>query len=100
VVSLNGGVAEWTSKHQTVVARSTTQAEYAAINRAGLSAVYFRQVMQYVHQQQRGATTVGEDDEGVVKLANNPVASSMTKHIDIKHRQIREPLDANTIAVV
>jgi hypothetical protein len=53
-----------------------------------------------VRQHQRGATTFYEDNEGVVKLANNPMASNMTKHIDIKHHYIRELVDEKTIAVL
>jgi phosphoglucomutase len=56
--------------------------------------------MADVHQRQRGATTVYEDNEGAVKVANNPMASSRTKHIDIKHQYIRELVDAKTIAVI
>jgi hypothetical protein len=53
--------------------------------------------MANVHQRQRGATTIYEDNEGAVKLANNPMVSNMTKHIDIKHHYIQ---DAKTIAVI
>ena len=100
VVMLNGGAVSWTSKQQEVVALSTTEAEYVAVSRAGQSAVHFRQLMHDVHQRQRGPTTVYEDNEGAVKLANNPMASNRTKHIDIKHHYIRELVDAKTVAVV
>ena len=56
--------------------------------------------MRDVHQNQHGATTVYEDNEGAVKLANNPMASNRTKHIGIKHHYIRELVDAKIIAVV
>jgi hypothetical protein len=56
--------------------------------------------MQNIHQRQLGATTVYVDIDGAVKLANNPMASNRTKHIDIKHHYIREPVDAKTVAVV
>jgi hypothetical protein len=56
--------------------------------------------MHDVHQLQHGATTVYEDNEGAVKLANNPMASNKTKHIDIKHHYIREVVDAKTFATV
>jgi hypothetical protein len=61
--------------------------EYVAVKRAGQSVVHFRQLTQYVHQRKRGTTIVYEDEE-VVKLANNPMASNMTEHIDIKHHYI------------
>jgi hypothetical protein len=56
--------------------------------------------MRDVHQHQHGATTVYEDNEGAVKLANNPMASNRTKHIDIKYHYIRELVDEKTFVVV
>jgi hypothetical protein len=97
---LNGGAVSWTSNQQEVVALSTTEAEYVDVSRARQSAVHFRQLMAYVHQRQRGATTVHDDNEGAGKLANNPMASNRTKHIDIKHHYIRELVDAKTVAVI
>jgi hypothetical protein len=98
---LNGGAITWTtSKQYEVVVLSTTEAEYVAVSRAGQSAVHFRQLMQYPHQRQRGATTVYEDNEGAVKLANSPMASNKTMRIETKHNYIRELMDAKTVAVV
>jgi hypothetical protein len=56
--------------------------------------------MQDIHQRQHGGTTVYEDNEGAVKLANKSMASNKTKHIDIKHHFIRELVDAKIVAVV
>jgi hypothetical protein len=47
-----------------------------------------------------GATPVYEDNEGGVKLANNPMGSNMTKHIKIKHHYIRKLVDARILVVV
>jgi hypothetical protein len=100
IAMLNGGAVSWTSKQQEVVALSTMEAEYVAVSRAGQSAVHFRQLMHDVHQRQRGLTTFYEDNEGSVKLANNPMASKRTKHIDIKHHYSRELVDAKIVALV
>jgi hypothetical protein len=56
--------------------------------------------MHDVHHRKHGAITIYEDDEGAVKLVNNPMASNRTKHIDIKHHYIRELVDAKTVAIV
>jgi hypothetical protein len=71
---LNGGAVSWTSEQQEVVALSTIEAEYVAVSRAWQSQVHFRQLMHDAQQRQRGATTVSEENEGVVKLANSPMA--------------------------
>jgi sugar (pentulose or hexulose) kinase len=86
-----------------VVALSTTEAKYVAVGNAGQSAVHVRQLMHDVHQRQHGATRVCENTKGALKLANNPIvpmASNMTKPIDVKHHYIWELVDARTIAVV
>jgi hypothetical protein len=41
-----------------------------------------------------------EDNEGALKIAKNPMASHMAKHIDIHHHYTREVVDARTIAVI
>jgi hypothetical protein len=87
-------------QQQDVVALSTTEAEYVALIRVAQSAVHFRKLPHDVHHRHRGPTTVYEDSEGVVKLANNPMASHMTKHIDICHFYTGEPVDARTIAAI
>jgi hypothetical protein len=56
--------------------------------------------MHDVHHRKHCAITIYEDDEGAVKLVNNPMASNRTKHIDIKHHYIRELVDAKTVAIV
>jgi hypothetical protein len=96
----NGGAVKWNFKHHEVIDLSTTEAEYVAATSPGQSAVHFRQLMQDVHQRQRGATTFYGDNEGAVKLANNSMVSNKMKHIDIKHHYIRELIDAKTTAVV
>jgi hypothetical protein len=97
---LNDGAVKWTSKQQTVVAFSAREAEYVAFSRAKKSVVHFRQLMQDVHQQHRGATIIYEDNEGAIKLTNNPMASNMTKRIDIKHHCIRETVGVRIAVVV
>jgi hypothetical protein len=96
---LSGGAVMWTSKQQEVVALSTTKAEYVVVNRAGHCVVTFRQLMQDVHHRQHNATTFYAENDGAVKFANNPMASHMAKHIDIKHQCMRELVDAWTMTV-
>jgi hypothetical protein len=96
---LNNGAINWTFKLKEVAALSIVKVQYAAVKCAGQSVVLFRQLMQDAYKQQRGAIAIYED-EILVKLANNPMASNMTKRIDIKHHCIRELVYAKTIVVV
>jgi hypothetical protein len=90
-----------TSKERDAVALSITEAENVALSIAAQSAVRCRQLLQnVVHHHHRGPTTVYEDNEGAVKVANNPMTSHKSKHIDIRHHYTRELVDARTIAVI
>jgi hypothetical protein len=98
---LYGGATNWTSKlHDVIMAMSTTEVGYIALIRAAQSAVHFRQLLQDVHHHQRGRTTKYEDNEGVVEIANNPMASHMANDIDIRQHYTIKLVDARTIPVI
>jgi hypothetical protein len=77
-----------------------TEAEYVFLSRASQSAAHFPQLLENVHHRHRGSTTVYEDNEGGVMLANNPMSSHMTKHISVRHHNTIELVDAHIIAVI
>jgi hypothetical protein len=56
--------------------------------------------MTFTTTNVRGPTIVHGDTESVVKLANNPMVSNMTKRIDIHPHYTRELVDSRTIAVI
>ena len=45
VVMMGGGAADWSSKLQTVVAQSTTEAEFMAANSAGRDIAWLRHLL-------------------------------------------------------
>jgi len=46
------------------------------------------------------AITMKEDNQGAIALAQNPIAHSRTKHIDIRFHFIREARENSTIDIV
>jgi hypothetical protein len=58
-------------------------------------------MLQNIQHRQRGPTTMYDDySEWTVKLANNPMASHMTNHIDIRQHYTKELVYARTIKVI
>ena len=41
--------------------------------------------------------TIYEDNQSTIKIANNPIQSDRTKHIDVRYHKIRELIDQNRI---
>jgi len=96
----SGGAISWSSKRQSTVALSTTEAEYMAITHATKEAVWLRTLLKELGYEQTGATTIYEDNQSCISLAKNPVHHARTKHIDIQHHFIREKVESKEIDVV
>ena len=78
------------------MALSTAEAEYIAISACCAQILYMRQtLLDYSVVLERVPLLC--DNESTVKLANNPVQHSHTKHIDIYHHFLRDHVDKNDI---
>ena len=80
-----GGVISWASKKQSVVALSSTEAEYIAASLASQEAVWLRSLLGDISFVQEEPTVIKEDNQGTIALSRNPKYHPRTKHIDIKY---------------
>ncbi|GJR61533.1 putative ribonuclease H-like domain-containing protein [Tanacetum coccineum] len=81
----------WQCKKQTVVANSTTEAEYvAASNCCGQVLWIQNQLLDYGYNFMN--TKIFIDNESTICIVKNPVFHSKTKHIEIRHHFI---IDSN-----
>ncbi|WVZ62805.1 hypothetical protein U9M48_012507 [Paspalum notatum var. saurae] len=86
---LGCSLVSWSFKKQNCVSLSTAEAEYIA---AGSSCAQLLYMMQTLKDYGVELTRIPLlcDNESAVKLTNNPVQHSRTKHIDIRHHFIRD----------
>eukprot|EP00253_Pinus_taeda_P011251 PITA_11251 len=82
VFNLFGGAVSWMSKKQSVVALSTTEAEYMAATHASKEAVWLQRLCSIMGLVQ-GAIRIDCDSQSAIFLAKNPAYHSKTKHIDV-----------------
>ena len=92
VVMLQGAAVSWQSKLQTIVALSTTEAEYTCVSSAAQEIVYQRQLRQDMLIVVTEPTLLFNDNSGCVALAHNPVMHKRTKHLSIKQHYIRSQI--------
>jgi hypothetical protein len=86
---LGRSLVSWTSKKQNSVAMSTAEAEYIAAGACCIQILYMKQtLLDYGVVLEKVPLLC--DNESAVKLANNPVQHSRTKHIDIHHHFLRD----------
>ena len=70
----------WRSRKQSIVALSTTEAEYVALCEASQEAVWLRRLLGDIGFTQNTPTVVFEDNQGAIALSQNPKDHSHTKH--------------------
>ena len=93
VFMINGSPVAWNSRKQTVTAQSSTEAEYMAVSEAAKQAIWIRHFLYSIGKEavyNMGPTTIYEDNQGAIKLADNPVNHPKTKHIAVRYHAIRE----------
>ncbi|ODM21132.1 hypothetical protein SI65_04185 [Aspergillus cristatus] len=93
VFFINGTPITWTSRKQSVTAQSSTEAEYMAVSEAAKQAIWTRHFLYAIGKgsiYRDAPTTIYEDNQGAIKIADNPINHPKTKHIAVRYHAIRD----------
>ncbi|GJZ79268.1 hypothetical protein Tco_0644105 [Tanacetum coccineum] len=89
----------WQCKKQTIVANSTTKAEYVAAANCCRQVLWIQnQMLDYGFNFMN--TKIYIDNESTICIMSNPVIHSKTKHIEIRHHFIRDSYEKKLIQVI
>ncbi|GKE31310.1 putative ribonuclease H-like domain-containing protein, partial [Tanacetum coccineum] len=96
---LGSRLISWQCKKQTVVANSTTEAEYIVASHCCGQVLWIQnQMLDYGYNFMQ--TKIHVDNESAICVIKNPVYHSKTKHIDIRHYFIRDSYVKRLIEMV
>ncbi|GJY56613.1 hypothetical protein Tco_0455728 [Tanacetum coccineum] len=96
---LDRRLISWQCKKQTIMATSTTEAEYvAAANCCGQLLWIQNQMLDYGFNFMN--TKIYIDNESTICIVKNPVFHSKTKHIEIRNHFIRDAYEKKLIQVL
>ncbi|UYV66641.1 K02A2.6-like, partial [Cordylochernes scorpioides] len=85
---LAGGPVTWTSQRQSVVALSTTEAEYIAASMASREAGWLKLLIKELTPNDNPVPLM-IDNQSAIRLILNPEFHKRTKHVDVKFHFIR-----------
>ena len=99
VFQISGSTVSWSSKRQSCVARTSTEAEYVALSHATQEVVWLRRLLNDIGETQDQPSIMNEDNQGAIELSKNPRFHNRTKHIDVAYHFMRQKVNDKSINV-
>jgi hypothetical protein len=95
-IGINNPIS-WTSQLQKTIALSTCEAEYMALRDSIKEALYLGYIFNYLDKElnlgySQQKPTILTDNEGAIKLSENPEFHKKTKHIDLAYHFNRDTI--------
>ena len=100
LVKLGTGAVSWSSKLQTMVALSTTEAEYIAAVEASKEIIWMRQFMGELGYPSSTSSTLLMDNQSAISVSKNPEHHGRMKHLDLRWYWLRDSVDSGVIKPV
>ena len=98
-IKIAGGSIYYKTKFQATVALSSTEAEFIAACEAAKVILYVRSILDDMGVQQNEATTLFEDNQGALLMANAGQPTKRTRHMDTKHFAIQHWVDTDLLTL-
>ena len=103
IFMLAGGPVSWSSRKQPITALSSTEAEYIAAADGAKQAVWLRHFIYSVGKQKvlnGRPTPFHMDNQSSMRLSQNPVEHTRSKHIHVRYHAIRDFIEYGEIAPI
>uniref|UniRef100_A0A2N9HTF2 Integrase catalytic domain-containing protein n=1 Tax=Fagus sylvatica TaxID=28930 RepID=A0A2N9HTF2_FAGSY len=97
---LGSSLISWRSKKQSVVARSSTEAEYRALADTTSELLWLRWLLQDLGVSTSSATPIYCDNRSAIQIARNDVFHERTKHIEIDCHLVRHHLLQGSLQLI
>ena len=96
-MKIGTGAVSWSSKLQSVVALSSTEAEYMAAVEAGKELKWMRSLLGEFGHTITDPSTLCIDSMSAINVSKNSEHHGRMKHLDLKFHWLRENVEAGVI---
>ena len=97
VFQIDSGSISWSCQKQSIVALSTTEAEFIALTHATKEVIWLKQFITEVFQPIKHPIKVYSDNQSAITIAYGNQQHSRTKHFDIRLYFIRDTVEKKKI---
>ena len=96
---IGGNLVTWRSKMQTVVARSSAEAEFRAIAHGIYDLLWLKKLLEDLKVTSPMPMKLYCDKKATINIAHNPVQHDRTKHIKVYRHFTKEKLNGGLICM-
>ena len=89
---VGGNLVTWRSKKQSVVARSSAEAEFRAMAHGICEILWMKILLREIGYDSKDPIKLFCDNKAAINIAHNPVLHDWTKHMEIDRNFIKEKL--------
>ncbi|CAL5415338.1 unnamed protein product [Camellia sinensis] len=94
---VGGNLVTWRSKKQKVVALSSAEAEFRAMNKGLCELLWLRKLLTEFGFPPASAMELFCDNKAAISIAHNPVQHDRTKHVEVDRHFIKEKLETGIV---
>lgn len=98
IFKMCGGAVSWASKRQAMVAQSSTEAEYHALNSAAREAAWIRNLLNEIGEE-LPPIRLYTDSQSCIRMAKN-AGTLRTKHLGAVYHYIRQEIEAGRVGPI
>nr|CAN66727.1 hypothetical protein VITISV_041956 [Vitis vinifera] len=92
-----GNLVTWRSKKQSVVVRSSAEAEYRALAQGICEGTWIKRILSKLGQTSSSPILMMCDNQATISIVKNPVHHDRTKHVEIDRHFITEKVTSETV---
>ncbi|PKA57434.1 Retrovirus-related Pol polyprotein from transposon TNT 1-94 [Apostasia shenzhenica] len=96
---VGGNLVTWRSKRQSVVARSSAEAEYRAMAQGICELLWLKSLLSELCLISQTPLMLYCDNKAAIDIANNPIQHDRTKHVEIDRHFIKEKLESKEVCI-
>ena len=94
-----GNLGTWRSKKQTVVARSSAEAELRSTAHGICEALWLKMLLKELGVTIESSLKIYCDNKAAIDISHNPVHHDRTKHVEVDRHFIKEKIDEGIISI-